>query len=468
MDNIKQLKPKRIFSPYLYVITFLCILTFSITAFVILHISKVKIAVFRVIEEKREDVINGRGFIIRDEAVFKAKTSGYINYYVNPLSIVGKKDIVYSIDKTGNVFREQLKENKNTVQPERLLSIFSHYNSDTEQFSSIYRLKEALKEVVFMEAGSSAVSGMKEALKNYGDSSYFQIDYSTEGGVVVFGTDGYEGIKAEDLKAEVFENEVGLSLPPGNSEEVTEGTPIYKLIKSEDWQVVLPIKEEQAEKLEDRKAVLVSLNGLGFKAKAEVETYYQEGQYYLLLSFYNYMVNFADKRFLDVYIKLDSLVGLKIAKSAVINKKFFLIPSDFLVKRKEDSLDMGVNLMTFDSKGKVSMKFVKTQSFAFLEDYHYLEAGSLFEAGDRIAKIRDKNIVLSNEDEYTFTISKSAILTGVYSFNNGFPEFKRIEEIADIDSDYQLVSDKTEQGLSNYDNIILNPTVVEGDKDERD
>ena len=83
-------------------------------------------------------------------------------------------------------------------------------------------------------------------------------------------------------------------------------------------------------------------------------------------------------------------------------------------------------------------------------DYAYIAADGKLTAGDTIQNNAD-----------TTVISKISTLIGVYNVNKGYPLFRRVEVISDTESDYYLISDKTEFGLSEYDNIALNGNIIE-------
>lgn len=452
------------------VIIFMFISVYLIVSF-IHSLSKVKTSIYRVISDTRTEAINERGIILRDEKVFSAANSGYINYYINSLGLTGKNDIVYTIDSTGNIYSNLTSEETAGEESEnRLKSIFLQYHSVGEDFFSVYSLKETLKEKALIQSGQSVLTNLKNVIENYGNNSYFHLNYSPESGIVVFGTDGFENLKENEVDIHTFEKEeeMRMKLPPENSTKVDVGTPIYKLIRDEIWKVIVPITDEQSVKLSEKEYVDVILDGSTFKAKAKAETFIKDGAHFAVLTFYNYMVNFADKRFINVYISLDNVTGLKIAKSAVVEKKFYVIPSDFLVSKDERFVEKGINLLTFDKKGTPTFRFIETTVFFEKDGNSYIASDGEFSAGDRIAKIKNVDVVAEDDNEFLTTISKVDTLSGVYNVNKGYPLFRRIEVISDIDSDYYLISDKTEFGLSDYDNIVLNAAVLEGKQDDKD
>lgn len=428
-----------------------------------------KASIYRVVSDTRLEDINSTGIILRNEKVDVAKNAGYINYYVNPLSMVAKKDIIYTIDSTGNIYNKLISEEKTKdAGSESIKSILYQYYVNNLEYSSVYNLKNLLKESTYMNSSQNVMTKLSGVVKNYGNNNYFHVHYSPVNGIVVYGSDGMEELTLEDIRSELFEKagEHSTYLPPENAEKIDIGTPVYRLIEDETWRIVVPITEEQKKSLAQRDTVDVMIEDSSYKARAEVEVLEKEDASYAVLTLYNYMVNFADKRFVNVYMILNRTSGLKIAKSSVIEKNFYIIPSDFFVTRTENTTEKGLIHFTYSKDGVPDFKFVETPIYYEKEGFTYIAANEGFTAGDRISKTKDVNAI--DNDEYVMTISKMESLKGVYNINKGYPEFRRIEMISDIENDYYLISDNTKFGLSEYDNIILNAKILEREEKNAD
>ena len=207
--------------------------------------------------------------------------------------------------------------------------------------------------------------------------------------------------------------------------------------------------ERQYSELNERKTVDLVIDGSSFSARAEVNTMDKNGKFYAVLSLYNYMVDFADKRFVNVNITLKSISGLKIPKTAIVEKNFYLVPVKYLTSGG-GSTNNGLNKLVYDEKGNKTVVYVDTDVYYIENDYAYIAADGKLTAGDTIQNNAD-----------TTVISKISTLIGVYNVNKGYPLFRRVEVISDTESDYYLISDKTEFGLSEYDNIALNGNIIE-------
>ena len=60
----------------------------------------------------------------------------------------------------------------------------------------------------------------------------------------------------------------------------------------------------------------------------------------------------------------------------------------------------------------------------------------------------------------TFPLKEKKTLTGVYNINQGYAVFRQISILCEND-DYYIVEEGTSYGLSNYDHIVLDGSMVE-------
>lgn len=445
---VKYKKQKR---PNIGAVIFFLIFAY-ITAYTLFYFFKDKTSIYRVISDTRSDVINQTGIILRNEKVYSAPESGYINYYVNNLSRTGKKDVIYTIDSTGNIYSELTTDKAPSGNTDfGIMQLIKQYHLNRGNFSEAYKFKEAVNEVIMLSSGKSIMTSLDGVLENYGNNDFFYINRATDSGIIAYGTDGYEKLKISDINTDIFEKSADYikDIPPENSGQIEEGTPIYRLISDEKWNIVLPVDERQYSELNERKTVDLVIDGSSFSARAEVNTMDKNGKFYAVLSLYNYMVDFADKRFVNVNITLKSISGLKIPKTAIVEKNFYLVPVKYLTSGG-GSTNNGLNKLVYDEKGNKTVVYVDTDVYYIENDYAYIAADGKLTAGDTIQNNAD-----------TTVISKISTLIGVYNVNKGYPLFRRVEVISDTESDYYLISDKTEFGLSEYDNIALNGNIIE-------
>lgn len=97
-------------------------------------------------------------------------------------------------------------------------------------------------------------------------------------------------------------------------------------------------------------------------------------------------------------------------------------------------------------------------------DFIYQEADiySVTEEGNACFRTKDfeKNTVLRNPDSLElYTMKEMQTLKGVYCINKGYAVFRQISILCEND-DYYIVKEGIPYGLSNYDHIILDGSMV--------
>ena len=115
------------------------------------------------------------------------------------------------------------------------------------------------------------------------------------------------------------------------------------------------------------------------------------------------------------------------------------------ISKGADSTQSGLIVETYDEKtGDVKFNFTATDIYYQDDAYAYVDAEQ-FAPGSYIH---------SSTGTERFTLGPTNKLTGVYNVNLGYAVFKRIE-ILYQNEEYAIVSDRTEKGLSAYDQIAL-------------
>lgn len=441
------------------ILVFIIILVY-ILGHTALFLFREKTSVYRVVSDEKNEILNASGIALRKEKVIKSMEAGYINYYVNGNSRVRKNEAVFSIDKTGSIYAKLMADDQSDESEERLAGILHQFqiNRD-ENFFSTYSLKESMNETVMTSSGKMVMATLK---KTKVDSDYFNVNYADDSGIVVYGADGLEEITEEKITPDIFENQNNYILKTAAESEgrIDANEPVYKLISDETWEVIVPINESQKELLEGKTAIDVVVDNKGFTAKAGVRVTEINGNNYLVLTFYNYMVDYANKRFVNIYIVLKRINGLKIPKSSVIEKQVFEIPSEYYTGGGGNRSG-GFTIRALGKNNEIMTKYVETDiCYRDIDNkLVYIDVDEGFKSGDEIIEPGSQNI---------YKISKTKLLKGVYNINNGYPRFKHVnpdtENVKSDSSEYYLIP--TDKGffLNEYDNIILNPDKMDKEK----
>ena len=293
------------------------------------------------------------GVVLREEKVFQTEKSGYINYYSKDAAKVSVNSYVYSIDETGDFYKEITSQNDGQLFKEKgsydeLEKTAANYVLDYSDvnFYQVYTFQYDMEAELMEAIGSNALSN----LDNYtGGSSGFHSYLAPEPGIVVYNTDGLEQVTADNFTADIFNASAHTKNNLVSREQVTAGEPAFKLITSEIWDLVIPIDKKLAEDLAKESNIQVEFKKDNSTAWGASRILNQEEQWYLILNFQNSASRFATDRYLDVELLLSDTSGLKIPNTALTKKSFFLIPKEFLTKGGDNNTN-GVTRQYEDEK----------------------------------------------------------------------------------------------------------------------
>lgn len=400
------------------------------------------------------------GIAIRDEIVVTSDYSGYVNYYAREGEKVGSGGIVCSVDETGQLQDLMNKEatdgiamleDSDLTEIKNEISEFSA-SFDNRNFQSAYDFKYAIEGSVMKFLNSNLLSNM-EMLNGENAAGLINLCYSPESGIVVYSTDGFEGVSPSEINKEWFEKDKYNKEQLLNNELVNPGDVLYKLSDNEEWSVMIPVERERAEELLEEEYVRVRFLKNRYESWGRVEIVDgTDGETYVQLHFNNSMVTFAKDRFVDVELITDVETGLKVPNSSIITKEFFLIPKDYITKSGSNNAD-SVLKEVYAEDGSKSTEAITVTIYSENDDEYYIDEDQL-RIGDRIIR---------PDSTQDYTISKVAELTGVYNINKGYADFKQIQ-ILNQNDEYSIIKSNTDYGLIAYDYIVLDAASVERDE----
>lgn len=384
------------------------------------------------------------GFIVRDETIVQAESDGYINYFALEGSKVGAKTRVYTLsDKklelTSNTDEESLEltsEEQNSILMKT--QSFSE-NFREEQFSDVYTLKNNITNVLESKSNQSRQAQL-DAMVAAGNND-LQIYTAVSDGIILYSTDGYENITTDQVTEDDISKANYESKNLTDNTKIKAGDPVYKLIRSNDWSVVILLNDETAKELADVNRVKVSFSKdnettyAGFSIQTKKDTSYG------ILTFDSSMIRYAEERYLDLELILEDESGLKIPKSSVVTKKFYTVPKDYLTSGGNSSgtgvlVDIGKDQSQFQS---VEVYYSDEESNLVYLDYDAF----------------DSNAVLKKPDSSeTYELTKTKKLKGVYNINKGYAIFRQVQILCESD-EYYIVASGQDYGLTNYDHIAL-------------
>lgn len=399
-----------------------------------------------------------RGVAVRTEEVYKTTANGYMNYYAREAEKVSNGALVYSVDESGQL--SDLLNEANTVSSnfsdddmtELRTEIENHQKKfDDSDFRSVYDFKYSLNGLVARLKNANVMSVLQTLSGNEAISRAVAMGYSSNSGVVVYGTDGLENLIPSEVNKDTFDEEKHQRNIHDEHSVVTEGEDAYKLVTEENWSIVVPFNDAWEDKLKDGDYVNVRFLKNNLTSWAKMAFLTNEDGRYLQLSFTNSMLTFATDRYIDVELLTDNTAGLKIPNSSIVVREFYLIPEEFLTKGGDSDSD-GFMRETYLENGSKSVEFVEADVYDKKDGQVYIDT-SIFNSGD---------ILLKPDSDETFTVSIKDKLHGVYNMNNGYADFAKVD-VKCSNKEYSIVESGTAYGLRVYDHIVLDGESVNDD-----
>lgn len=436
----------------IFFIIFVYVLLYTIA-----YINRDKTSIYTVVSETKSNIISRQGLIIRKEKVFRTADAGYINYYASNNARVKNKNVIYTIDTTGSIYTKLISTNEKNEEVDGISNLVNQFKiAEGESLSDAYRLKEDIEADILSSSSRLITTSIEGLMSEYGKNEFFHINYSNESGIVNYIIDGFEDISLQNLTGDVFESSIeDTNKTKVKDAKVEVGDPIYKLISDEEWQVVLPIDEIEKGFLKDRNYIDVTIDNSNFTARAKLEILEIESSSYLVLTFYNYMVNYANKRFVYIYITLDNVTGLKIPKSSLTNREVYEIPTEYLMSGS-GSNSLGFTRQKIEKNGDISTEHIETDISYWDREKNlvYIDVNDELAIGDEL---------IGENKAMKYVVAKKRLLTGVYNVNKGYPRFKYVVPSEDDkDSDYYLIPTDKGYYIYEYDNIVLNADKLDG------
>ncbi len=421
---------------------------------IIRSLRKERVSVYEVQKSYMDTNITGTAIALREEALITTDTSGYVNYYIRDGQKVGKNATVYTLDSTGTLsdLIAEASIDSSTIsglgyaEIQQSIVSFQNYFTDVH-FSDVYEFKYDLESQVLDIASTQVL----EELTGSGDAaSGFVQKTSDQSGVITFYQDGYETKQPLDITGADFNTAAYERTALKTGEIIQAGSPVYKLITSENWHLILPLSPEDAQRLENDTRATLNLPNISHVVYSDIEVLENNGEYFANITLDKLMVNYCNERFLPVEIVMTREDGYSIPNSAIVEKQVLKIPSAYLTTGSNSSEAVYFNVRTLDEAGNLSVRQVAPEIYGSDDSFYYVDPNAFEEDA----------ILVMNDSEQTVGISDLGrlTLTGVYSANRGTAEFQPIEILAE-DNEFTIIS---ENGyISLYDRIVLNASAVE-------
>lgn len=384
------------------------------------------------------------GFVVRSETVVEAQEDGYVNYFVTEGEKVGAKTNVYTSSAEKLDFQTVDEESSEALTPEEESSLLTDIqafsdNFQAEDFQNVYTVKSKIDDLLDSRSSQNRKTQLKDMLKTQGDN--LKVYNASKDGIIIYSVDGYENTTISDVTEEMILTNDHVTSALENNTQVRAGEPVYKLITSDQWTVVVILSDEMTQELAETKRIKVRFAKDNQTETADFAIYNTENANLGFLTFDTGMVRYARDRYLDIELILEDESGLKIPRSSVVEKEFYTVPEDYLTQGG-NSREKGILVQ---SEGEA--RFQEAEVF-----YRNTETGMIYL--DPLDFPED-TVLIKPDSKETCPLKETAKLKGVYNINKGYAVFKQIQILCESD-EYYIVATGSDYGLSNYDHIALN------------
>ena len=400
------------------------------------------------------------GLVLRDETIYTSEYTGTINYYVKEYSKVGFNDLIYSVDKNGSVANklDEVKRNNaqiNAAISEDITEILGdfHLSYESKDFYKVYAIKDEINSLLNEALSLDALNQISDYADSAEGNQTFHRVRAAKDGIVSYYTDGFENVTLDTFEPAMLNETTYKRNNLKVNANVEVGDPVYKVINSEKWHIILPISKELATELSDDTLIRIRFVKDSKEMYAEYVIQETEGAYYMILTMKNAMIRYASERFLEIELLMAEETGLKIPNTAIVEKEFYTIPTEYFLIG-EDSNIIGILLEKVDKDGNRTSEVFKPTIYYRTDEFSYIDSEHV-QAGDVIIK-------QNSNDRYTVG-NDTATLQGVYNINKGYAVFKQIEIIFQ-NEEYSIIKTGTSYGVALYDHIALEGHKIQEDE----
>lgn len=391
------------------------------------------------------------GLVVRSETIVNAEESGYVNYFATEGSKVGAKTNVYTVSPEELNFKangEEESQDLTSEEKEALLVKVQSFgeNFKDEEFHDIYTLKDHFSSVLESKSNQSRQAQLTDMLETEGDR--LKVHKSAKDGIVIYSADGYEQIALSDITEDMITKQNYEQKNFKDNRKVNAGDPVYKLITDDIWNVVILLNDKTAKEMADIERVRVRFSKDNETAVASFQIYNTKDANLGFLTFDAGMIRYAQERYLDLELILEDESGLKIPKSSVTSKEFYIVPEDYLTQGG-NSKSAGVLV----DEGKDQAVFHTAEVY-----YRDNETGMVYLDPAVFEDIKSP-ILIKPDSSDTYALKKKKKLKGVYNINKGYAVFKQIKILCESE-EYYVVEEGNDYGLANYDHIALDSDSV--------
>lgn len=382
---------------------------------------------------------------IRSESVINTDHKGKPFYYAQNGTTVGVMSDAYALDDTGTLVDKMnsastslsdVNDKDLSSLQESLSSFVQNYDPNT--FSKAYTFYSDLSDSMNQTFHLNTAAQFEDQIQSAENAGTYHKYKSAGTGYLLFSLDGGEGLTVDNFTEDSL-NDSYKVVDLRTTEEVEEGKPIYKLVTSDNWNLIMKINDATKQRIGDSKNIRIRFDDDQAETICGVNYIEKDGNTYLNLELNDSVERYAAERVVSIELILDKQNGLKIPNSAITEKDFFVIPKEYFLQGN-DSDKRGLMVVSGDTD-----TFVTPTIFYETEDSLYIDNESVK---------ADEEIRLPDSIKRYRVGTKTGKLKGVFNVNKGYAIFNRVEVLFQ-NNDYSVISSGTAYGISLYDHIAL-------------
>lgn len=394
--------------------------------------------------------------IVRNETPVKTGIAGYVNYYMRSGTRVSKGETVYSIDESRQIYNliagtddsytlseDDIEQIKNCI-----ANFQNHY--DNADFSQVYSLKDELTTTVNSISDTYLLEHLNQILVDKSYEGSLTVHKAEAPGLISYFSDTLDGLTADRVNLDTF-NKTGYkstNLFDANLKE--QGSTIYKLLSDETWDLVLNLTEEQYNKLSGQTTISYTIEEDNLQLTSPVIFSHIGEGYFARITLNQYMVRYLNRRFLTVALDIEHETGLKIPKTALVEKEFYIVPKEYFV-RGGDSDKIGICILKQDEETKKKYyDFLPVEIYYEDSTYNYID----------LKTVTYGTFIYNEKTQEQFQMSLSRPLTGVYCVNKGFAQFRRVEMVQE-GKEFCVVKSGMPFSIAEHDHIAKDSSTID-------
>ncbi len=344
--------------------------------------TKEHISIYEVQEGFNVEDSRITGLILREENIVLSEKAGYVYYLHKEGSRVAKGTSVYSVDDSTQIMdiitgsEDTFTLNKDSSKQFQYKISKFHKTYSDNNFSYVYDFKDDVESIVLDVLNQNMIEKGRQIEEDTGFAFTYEVFKSQASGMVSYYMDNYETVTKKSLTREMFNDENYERVSLRTSDMVSINTPIYKLVTSEVWSIILPLTDYQLEKIQEKDKIEFTILKDNFTTSAPLKIFQSssDNSYYAELIMDKHIVNYLEDRFLEIDLHLEAAKGLKVPLSAITTKDFYIVPLSYFTSGG-DSDKPGLIKEEYDKDtGELNPIFVPVDIYYQDDTYGYVDA----------------------------------------------------------------------------------------------